>query len=826
MRALKIAIKDIKELFTNRFNRVAVIVVALMPLLYSYLYLYAFWDPYSKLDKMPVAVVNLDKGSIKDGENVNYGNDLVDELKDNTKIKWEFVDYNKAIDGLNNEGYYSVVVVPEDFSKKITDTSDGKIDKAHLVYIPNEKKNFLAAQVSSRVMLELKDEVAKSITEEASKVVIDSLYDVKDGLKEAKDGTIELNDGAIKLRDGSSDLKNGLKTANEGAVKLKDGSNQLKDGLNSLDEGALKLNNGAEVLNQGLKTASDGSKQLADGLFALRDGQNSFIAGFDKLIDGIKQLGPNAGLQKLYDGAIKLEGGLGEIYNKVSQFKSSLESGQEGITQLVNGSKQVADGLEQLNTNVVNMDMSNKLNSAATGIENVSDAIDTAKSLMDAGEYDKAKLILAGLQAQNLKSSVAQPLKEAAVGATNLTQATSQLVAGAKQVAAGTKQVADTSKSSVEGLSTLLVGLNDAKNGATALKDGLGQANTGISQIASGADELKSGADKISGGLNTASIKTGELSDGLNKLYDGSSQLKDGTSGLKDGTTKLKDGSFKLNDGLISLVEGTSKLYNGSIQLNDGLVKLADGTEELKNGLNDGYDEINNKLKFTSEDMSKFMSEPVKLDEQPINHVPDYGTGFAPYFIPLSLWVGALIMFFIVSSEVEDKYKGHSASIVFGKFITFAFLGTLQAIASSFVLRNVLHLTVKNVALFYGFNILLSFVFIAVIQSLIFIFGDAGRFLSLVLLMLQLTSCGGTFPLELVPKFFVNINPYLPMTYATSALREIISGIDYAVLRKDILVLLAFMATFMIVSIILKNRMDRITDRIEKIKERRETSIA
>lgn len=826
MRALKIAMKDIKELFTNRFNRIAVIVVALMPLLYSYLYLYAFWDPYSKLDKMPVAVVNLDKGSIKDGENVNYGSDLVDELKNNTKIKWEFVDYDKAMDGLNNEGYYSVVVVPENFSKKITDTSDGKIDKAHLIYIPNEKKNFLAAQVSSRVMLELKDEVAKSITEEASKVVIDSLYDVKDGLKEAKDGTIELNDGAVKLRDGSSELRDGLKTANEGTEKLKNGSGQLKDGLVKLEEGAIKLDGGAGALNQGLKTASEGSKQLTEGLGTLNDGQKKFNTGFEQLISGIKQLGPNAGIQKLFEGATKLEAGLSEIYNKVSQFKISLESGQEGITQLVNGSKQVSDGLNALNTSIVNMDMSNKLNSAATGIDNVADAIDMAKTLMDSGKYDEAKQILAGLQSQNLKTNVSQPLKEAAVETTNLTQATSQLAVGAKQVAEGTKQVADTSKTSVEGLSALLIGLNDAKNGATALKEGLGQANIGITDIASGADKLKAGAEQINDGLNTATIKTGELSLGLEKLYLGSNELKNGTNVLKEGSANLKEGSFKLNEGLISLAGGTSELYDGSIKLNDGLVKLADGTEELNNGLNDGYEEINDKLKFNSDDMSKFMSEPVKLEEQPINHVPDYGTGFAPYFIPLSLWVGALIMFFIVSSEVEDRFKGHSASIVFGKFMTFAFLGTLQAVASSFVLRSVLHLTVKNVALFYGFNILLSFVFISVIQSLIFIFGDAGRFLSLVLLMLQLTSCGGTFPLELVPKFFVKINPYLPMTYATSALREIISGIDYAVLRKDILVLLSFMAVFMMVSIILKNRIDRISDRIEKIKERRETSIA
>ncbi|WDC84478.1 YhgE/Pip family protein [Caloramator sp. mosi_1] len=209
---------------------------------------------------MPVAVVNLDKGSVKDGENVNYGNDIVEELKDNTKIKWEFVDYNKAMDGLNNKGYYSAVIIPEEFSKRITDASEGKIDKAELIYIPNEKKNFLAAQVSSRIMLELKDEISKSITEEASKVVIDSLYEVKDGLLEAKDGSTQLNDGAVKLRDGSRELVNGLSTAKSGAFRLEDGSVQLKEGLYTLNNGAAKLDDGAGALSEGLKTASDGSK--------------------------------------------------------------------------------------------------------------------------------------------------------------------------------------------------------------------------------------------------------------------------------------------------------------------------------------------------------------------------------------------------------------------------------------------------------------------------------------------------------------------------------------------------------------------------------------
>ncbi|WDC84476.1 YhgE/Pip domain-containing protein [Caloramator sp. mosi_1] len=418
---------------------------------------------------------------------------------------------------------------------------------------------------------------------------------------------------------------------------------------------------------------------------------------------------------------------------------------------------------------------------------------------------------------------MSKPLKESAVAVDTLKQATNNLKVGTKQVADGTKVFADSSKSSLDGITTLIGGLTEVKNGATNLKNGLGQvaqltSNEGVSKLSNGVAELKLGAEKIREGLSVAEGKTYELSLGLDRLYLGSLELKDGTSSLKAGSTKLYEGSAQLNAGLGTLKDGTVKLYEGSLKLNDGLNRLSDGTLELKDGLTEGYDKIDNKLKFSSEDMSKFMSEPVRLNEEPINHVPDYGTGFAPYFIPLSLWVGALIMFFIVSGEVDDEFRGHPASIIFGKFITFAFLGILQAVASSFILIHVLNLEVKSLALFYGFNILLSFVFISVIEALIMIFGDAGRFLSLVLLMLQLTSCAGTFPLELVPDFFVKINPYLPMTYATSALREIISGIDYGILKGDIMILVIFMIASIILSIILKYRLEKISQRIGKIK--------
>jgi putative membrane protein len=676
MKAFKIAGKDIRELFTSRFKRVALIVVVLMPLLYSFLYLYAFWDPYSKLDKLPVAVVNQDQGSLKDGKKVNYGNDIVNNLKENTKVKWEFVDYNDAVEGLNGKKFYSIVIIPEDFSKKITDVNDGKnIDKASIIYIPNEKKNFLAAQISSRIVLELKDEIARSITKEGVKATFDGMYEIKDGFLDAKDGALKIYNGSEKLANGSKELSQNLKKAKDGALEIKNGMASLVDGLKKFEQG---------------------------------------VSGKDERI-GLLVKGTN-------DLA-------------------------KGITEVRKGAQRVDEGLSALN-------------SASSELEKVSGAIDAANKDLEG--------VLTAIEQSNLSESDKQKILHAYGIVNNIYK-------------------------------------QDIGKKAESLK----VASNAVKPLVLGLTKLENGANQISEG-------TLQLAKGIENKQEQASQ----------GVSQLINGASRISQGIDELSAGMEKLYDGSAKLNDGLNRLTDGTEELKDGLQEGYDKINYKLKFSSDDMSKFMSEPVVLNERPKNHVPDYGTGFAPYFIPLSLWVGALIMFFIISEEVDEKLKGSSVSIVIGKFITLGLVGLLQALTSSFVLRNALHLQVKNVALFYGFNILLSFVFIAVIQSMIFIFGDAGRFLSLVLLMLQLTSCAGTFPMELVPNFFKAINPYLPMTYATSALREIISGIDYNILRYNVLILVGFMFAFLIISMILKSGTDKISKRIDRLKEVRRSKTA
>nr|NNM90415.1 YhgE/Pip domain-containing protein [Bacilli bacterium] len=172
----------------------------------------------------------------------------------------------------------------------------------------------------------------------------------------------------------------------------------------------------------------------------------------------------------------------------------------------------------------------------------------------------------------------------------------------------------------------------------------------------------------------------------------------------------------------------------------------------------------------------------------------NYGTGFTPYFMPLALWVGALIQFFILNMR-DNRFVTlgvNRFTMTIGKWGTFAVLGALQAIIASFSLIAFLHLHPVNVIGFYLFNILLSWCFVSILYLLVQVLGMAGRFFGLVLLMLQLTSDAGTFPLVLVPNFFRAINPYLPMTYGAAALRQLVSGSASISLSFSIWMIVAF----------------------------------
>ena len=160
MKFAKIAGNDISGIFRNRFIRVSVVAILIVPMLYSLCYLAAFWNPYGRLSDLPVAVLNLDKGAKLDGEDVNYGSQVTDDLKGNDEVGWSFISQDDLADGLENTQYYSLFTIPEDFSQKVVNAKTGAPTTAEIIYTSNQAKNFLASQIGGNVETQLKEKVS------------------------------------------------------------------------------------------------------------------------------------------------------------------------------------------------------------------------------------------------------------------------------------------------------------------------------------------------------------------------------------------------------------------------------------------------------------------------------------------------------------------------------------------------------------------------------------------------------------------------------------------------------------------------------------------
>jgi len=815
---LKIAGKDIKSIFKNRFIRVSVIAIIIVPLLYSLLYLDAFWDPYARIQDMTIAVVNEDGGALLDGEQVNYGEDIVENLKGNEEVGWDFTSNEKANEGLEKQGYYAKFVIPEDFSKSVVAAKEGKPQVADLQFVCNEKKNFLAAQINSQVEKLLKEEIVGTISSNYVTVAFDKLY-------EAKDGFIKAADGSEKLYNGIGELNEKVPMLAEGANKLGDGSAQLKDGQGALNSGIKSINNGLSEVNSKVPTLGSGVDKLYDGSQELKNGLGTAANGSKALAAGSESLYSAFG-NTIYPAVNSLKNGANELNGALKSGESSiktLKEGGEGLKTasdnvtaasagINNGYQSVKGGVNQLISGV---------NTSSAAVKDIATSIATAvKSNPEVAKDPNIQAALVKIQALNeATSETPKQIQELQEGTKEFGDKLGQFNGAVNKYTGKVNEFATGTIALTDSVNKVSVGVNKISGGLNSLEAGLDENNTGsfgaglksvsdnMFVLNSGINKLSSGSGEINGGLGQLRSNIPALSGGIQALYNGSNQLVDGSNALVDGQNKLNDGVSELTGKVPQLEDGVDKLYKGSNEL---ATALKDGAGEMKSG-----------LKNSSEEMGDFVSAPINMKNEPINKVPNYGTGFAPYFISLSLWIGAIMMFFVISAKTDDDANLSKFDKVIGKYLSFGFIGLLQALLVSAVVMG-LGLTPTSTGMYFVSIVFLSLVFIAIIQCLISLFGDAGRLLGIVLLILQLTACAGTFPLEIVPKFFKVINPYMPFTYSVELLREVISAntINYGIVGKDFLILGVVLLVFLAISIVFKNAGENLQNIIEGRKEK------
>ncbi|MGU3372288.1 YhgE/Pip family protein [Bacillus mycoides] len=790
----KLLSKEFAEIIKSKKILIPIIAVLFVPILYAGMFLWAFWDPYEQLDDLPVAVVNLDKGAELDGKPIEVGKGLVDNLKDNKSFKWEFVSEKEAKEGMEGRKYYMLVRIPDDFSSNATTLLKDDPKPLNLEYIPNESLNFLSSQIGGTAIEKIKGEVSSTLTKTYAEKMFDSIKDVSKGLADGADGANKLHDGASELHDGSSKVTDGLHTLQGKSGEMKDGVQKLADGSNKLVDGSGKVTTGLNTLNSktgemqiGIGKLQDGSQKVTDGLNTLANKSGELKTGTNELANGMEKL--VGGQSQLEEGSQKIENGLQYLNSTVKHSVVGLEEMQAKVPSILNTVNEKMNGAAE-NVNQLNEFTQSTAGDAKTAAQDVANLQKQIESLPK--EYQE-KLQPYITNAAKSTATVQQKAIGVAGGTNKLNEEVRQLKGEITQTTSDAQnKLPNTAKlqSLTEGIEKLLNAQNEFVSkfhgfgeGLSNAKVGVDKLNNGSGQLIDGVTQLADGSSKVTGGLGTLSVGASQMTGGITQLEDGSSQVTTGIGTLNGGLNKMSTGSTQL-------IDGVNKLTDGSGKVTDGLVKVNDGSGTLAEKLGEGAEKTG-EVKGTDKTYDMFAS-PVKVKTEKMAEVPNYGTGFTPYFLSLGLFVGALLLSIVYPLRDTVGVPKSGFSWFISKFGVLLSVGIIQAIVADVILLFGLGVEVQSIPYFILFSIVTSLAFIALIQCLVTAFGDAGRFIAILTLIMQLTTSAGTFPLELIPKFLQPFNAWLPMTYSVSGFKAVVSSGDFNFMWKNIGILMIF----------------------------------
>ena len=636
------------------------------------------------------------------------------------------------------------------------------------------------------------------------------------------DGTNQFTKGLTTYVTGVKQLNSGLGTFNDGLQSYTSAVSQVDNGLNQLSSKTPELVAGVNQLNTGMKTYAGGVSQLNTGLNQFSVGVNAYTSGVDKLSVGTNQLSNQS--DTLRDGIAQLNKGIKEIS---TQLNTSFQQKEE-ITQLATSLDELNKALQAVtisdNTELkstISNDLANISTLAQTIVNNSQteqektltnlQATATYQSLTDTQKKElteavsnnsnsnstiesaKAILTTAGDLKENL-GSINQPVSNLStlqtkanqilpVASSSLTSMSSgftqlqnavdnQLVPGSQSIENGVNAYTkglDTISLGVNQLSekntTLTTSLDQLVSGSTKLTENSSTLTTGLDTLAGETPELVTGIEKLSSGSNQLNSKSPELIAGLDKIQLGSSQLTDKSGQLLSASTQLGNGAVKIAD-------GAGKLAEGGATLTAGIESLQIGTTDLGQGLSNASNQL--KSASTESKNAETLAEPLSLSKTDNDQVPVNGIAMAPYMISVALFVAALSTNMIFAKLPSGRHPESRWAWFKSRF---EINGVIAVLAAVLVYGGVhlIGLTANHEMRTLFLIIIASLTFMSMVTALTTWNSRLGAFFSLILLLLQLASSAGTYPLALTNDFFKAVNPWLPMSYSVSGLRQTIS---------------------------------------------------
>lgn len=800
----------------NKILLLVFLAIIAIPTIYTTLFLGSMWDPYGKVDHLPVAIVNEDKPVTYNDEALEVGNEIVDSLKDNDSLDFHFVSSKEAKDGLKNGTYYMVITIPEDFSANASTVLDEHPRKMVLDYETNPGTNYIASKLSETALNKIRTSVADTVTKTYTETVFDQIVTVGEGMTEASDGAGQLADGAIQLADGNNTITTNLNVLANSSLTFKDGADTLHVGLKKYTDGVAQLDDGSKKLKDGLSTLNNGASALASGVSQLSSGSSSLAAGLNQYTSGVSTA--QAGADTLDKSSISLTAGVTALKTGVDTLVSKNNALNQGVAAISNGLGNIISEIDQMSASTpeTTTEVSTQpidTSSASANVSAASDALGTASSNNQAlisaiensslSEEEKSSLKALANNTQTSIDTASSNVSATKDSISTLPTSTSSSATTTQSESASSdalsklkgqltdmkNQIDDKQKGLAAGIQAYTAGVGEIQkglngdgslknpglaNGIKAYTNGVSTLNTGLTTLNNNSSSLTSGAGQLNSGLTSLNKQTPVLTSGVSQLSNGSAQLYAGTGKLTANSAALISGSSQLSDGAGKISDGAAALADGSSTLGNGIFQVKDGADTLASSLADGADEVTSI--HADEETTDMFSSPVEDNGSKLTNVKNNGHGMAPYMMSVALWVAGIAFSIMYPlTKYHDQLKSG-----FSWWASKASVLVILSIADALLMIGCLHFFNGFAPKEMGKTMLVASFASLAFMSIMYFFnaalGKVGSFLMLIYMVVQLAGSAGTYPVELSGSFVPDIHSFLPFTYTVDAFRSTIAG--------------------------------------------------
>lgn len=331
----EILYKDCQEVMKNRLITIIVVALMIFPSLYAWFNIEAFWDPYGNTKNLSVAIVNQDKDYEFKNQKLNFGNDIVKNLKENRSLDWNFVNSKTAVEGLNTGRYYAILTIPKDFTKSLMSVTQVDVRKARIIYTTNEKTNAIAEKITDQGANKLQAKISNHLIQVISKTSLGAMGGISNM---TDDITPKLTEMKKSLQRLDAQLVNSKKLAENNKNMIGDLDKSLASSKASLD--AIK-----RTMNSAKKINDDIGSMATDATSGI---QNSSVSLKSALRD----------VSRILESSVNLAQSLNSIGDKgAQQAVISIGNIKDKIDQAairVNNISQVLNDINVVNSNVLN----------------------------------------------------------------------------------------------------------------------------------------------------------------------------------------------------------------------------------------------------------------------------------------------------------------------------------------------------------------------------------------------------------------------------------------------------------------------------------------